>query len=86
MLIFSSFLLLLRRLKVLFMYFITVNKYRFCILVIGYINIQIIVIGYKNLYWSITKPKVNLSLVKQRACSSWARARMVYARDRQLRS
>ncbi len=25
-------------------------------------------------------------MVKQRACSSWARARMVYARDRQLRS
>ncbi len=27
----------------LFMYFITVNKYRFCISVIGYINVQIIV-------------------------------------------
>ncbi len=26
----------------LFMYFITVNKYRFCISVIGYINMQII--------------------------------------------
>ncbi len=30
----------------LFMYFITVNKYRFCISVIGYINLQIIGIGY----------------------------------------
>ncbi len=29
------------------MYFITVNKYQFCISVIGYINIQIIGIGYK---------------------------------------
>ncbi len=38
-----------------FMYFITVNKYRFCISVIGYINMQIIGIGYKkNQYWSIT--------------------------------
>ncbi len=34
----------------LFIYFITVNKYRFWISVIGYINMQIIVIGigYKN--------------------------------------
>ncbi len=34
----------------LFIYFITVNKYRFCISVIGYINMQIIGIGigYKN--------------------------------------
>ncbi len=33
----------------LFMYFITVNKHRFCISVIGYINMQIIgiCIGYK---------------------------------------
>ncbi len=38
----------------LFIYFITVNKYRFCISVIGYINLQIIGIGYKNQYWSIT--------------------------------
>ncbi len=29
----------------LFIYFITVNKYRFCISVIGYINVQIIGIG-----------------------------------------
>ncbi len=38
------------------MYFITVNKYRFCISVIGYINMQIIgiSIGYKNQYRSIT--------------------------------
>ncbi len=63
MLIFNSFLLLLRWLKgeknkakngltlyftLLFIYFITVNKYRFCISVIGYINIQIIGIGYKK--------------------------------------
>ncbi len=32
----------------LFIYFITVNKYRFCISVIGYINVQIIGIGYKK--------------------------------------
>ncbi len=34
----------------LFMYFITVNKHRFCISVIGYINMQIIgiCIGYKK--------------------------------------
>ncbi len=39
----------------LFIYFTAVNKYRFCISVIGYINVQIIGIGYKkNLYWSIT--------------------------------
>ncbi len=41
----------------LFIYFITVNKYRFCISVIGYINMQIIGmgIGYKKkLYRSIT--------------------------------
>ncbi len=30
------------------MYFITVNKYRFCISVIGYINVQSIGIGYKK--------------------------------------
>ncbi len=32
----------------LFIYFITVNKYRFCISVIGYINEQIISIGKKK--------------------------------------
>ncbi len=32
----------------LFIYFITVHKYRFCISVIGNINMQIIVIGYKK--------------------------------------
>ncbi len=32
----------------LFIYFIKVNKYRFCISVIGYINVQIIGIGYKK--------------------------------------
>ncbi len=32
----------------LFIYCITVNKYRFCISVIGYINMQIIDIGYKK--------------------------------------
>ncbi len=36
----------------LFIYFITVNKYRFCISVIGYINQYRI--GYKNQYQSIT--------------------------------
>ncbi len=34
--------------NLLFIYFITVNKYRFCISVIGYINMQIIGIGYKK--------------------------------------
>ncbi len=57
MLIFNSCLLLLMTeseewtyFTLLFMYFITVNKYRFLISVIGYINMQIIVIGigYKN--------------------------------------
>ncbi len=33
----------------LFIYFITVNKYRFCISAIGYINVQIIGIGYKKI-------------------------------------
>ncbi len=33
----------------LFIYFITINKYRFCISVIGYINVQIIGIGYKKI-------------------------------------
>ncbi len=33
----------------LFIYFITVNKYQFCISVIGNINIQIIGIGYKKI-------------------------------------
>ncbi len=37
----------------LFIYFITVNKYRFCISVIGYINVQIIG-NKKNQYRSIT--------------------------------
>ncbi len=48
----------------LFIYFITVNKYRFCISVIEYINVQTIgyinvqiskpVLVIKNKYWSIT--------------------------------
>ncbi len=43
----------------LFMYFITVNKYRFCISVIRYINKQIIGIGYKKKqYRSITNKDV----------------------------
>ncbi len=33
----------------LFIYFITINKYRFCISVIGYINVQIIGIGNKKI-------------------------------------
>ncbi len=32
------------------MYFIAVNKYRFCISVIGYVNMQIIGIGNKKIY------------------------------------
>ncbi len=37
--------------NLLFIYFITVNKYQFCISVIGYINMQIIGIGigYKKI-------------------------------------
>ncbi len=35
----------------LFMYFITVNKYQFCISVIGYINMQIIVSVIKKSIW-----------------------------------
>ncbi len=46
----------------LFIYFITVNKYRFCISVIGYINVQIIGIDYKNQYWSITTVEVQKSM------------------------
>ncbi len=34
--------------NLLFIYFITVNKYWFCISVIGYINVQSIGIGYKK--------------------------------------
>ncbi len=63
MLIFNSFFVVVkmteRRKKtkqimdfnLLFIYFITVNKYRFCISVIGYINMQIIGIGigYKKI-------------------------------------
>ncbi len=47
----------------LFIYFITVNKYRFCISVIGYINIQIIGIGYKkiNIGRSLLTAKANRS-------------------------
>ncbi len=43
----------------LFIYFITVNKYRFCISVIGYINVQIIgiVSVIKTQYRSITNYK-----------------------------
>ncbi len=33
----------------LFVYFITVNTFRFCISVIGYINLQIIGVGYKKI-------------------------------------
>ncbi len=35
--------------NLLFIYFITVNKYWFCISVIGYINVQSIGIGYKKI-------------------------------------
>ncbi len=34
--------------ELLSIYFITVNKYRFCISIIGYIKVQIIGIGYKK--------------------------------------
>ncbi len=48
----------------LFIYFITVNKYWFCISVIRYINVQIIGIAYKkNQYRSITNTEFLLSLV-----------------------
>ncbi len=47
----------------LFIYFITVNTYRFCISVIGYINVQIIVIGSKkmNIGWSLVINTQNYS-------------------------
>ncbi len=56
MLIFNSFFVVVKMTEMrknqsftlLFMYFITVNKYRFFISVIGYINMQIIGIGYKK--------------------------------------
>ncbi len=60
MLIFNSFFVVMMTEKrknqseewtyliLLFIYFITVNKYRFCISVIGYINVQIIGIGNKK--------------------------------------
>ncbi len=35
--------------ELLSIYFITVNKYRFCISIIGYIKVQIIGIGYKKI-------------------------------------
>ncbi len=60
----QQFLLLLRRLKVknglhsVIYYFITVNKYLFCISVIGYINMQIIGIGYTK---SISVDHYNLA-------------------------
>ncbi len=48
----------------LFIYFITVSKYQFCISVIGYINMQIIGIGYKkNLYRLITKHDINILMI-----------------------
>ncbi len=45
----------------LYIYFITVNKYWFCILVIGYINIQIIGIGYKKI--NIGQSLIELNIV-----------------------
>ncbi len=50
----------------LFIYFITVNKYQFCISVIGYINMQIIGIG-------IGYKKINIgrSLVLRSVCIDW---------------
>ncbi len=52
----------------LFIYFITVNKYRFCISVIGYINVQIIVSVIKNQYRSITSYQYEFS--SQMACGN----------------
>ncbi len=57
MLIFNSFFVVVKTTErrknqsftLLFIYFITENKYRFCISVIGYINVQIIGIGYKKI-------------------------------------
>ncbi len=54
----------------LFIYFITVNKYRFCILVIGYINVQIIGIGSKKI-------DIGRSLVSNRVSfSQWTKKAM----------
>ncbi len=63
----------------LFIYFISVNKYRFCILVIGYINMQIIGISYKKsisvdhysklydfLLWNIKKDVEKCSTITQK--------------------
>ncbi len=51
----------------LFIYFITVNKYRFFISVIGYINVQIIGIGYKkiNIGRSLLSSRCNVINVSQ---------------------
>ncbi len=71
MLIFNSFLFVVKMTErrknqseewtyfnLLFIYFITVPKYQFCISVIGYINMQIIGIGYKKYkFQSITSPE-----------------------------
>ncbi len=62
----------------LFIYFITVNKYRFCISVIGQINMQIISIVsvIKNQYRSIT----NL-ISAQTACNTLKRKPNVASYD-----
>ncbi len=54
--------------NLLFIYFITVNKYRFCISVIGYISAQIIGIGYKKSisvdhYYIVTYPSETASKI-----------------------
>ncbi len=56
----------------LFIYFITVNKYRSCISVIGYINMQIIGIRLKKkyiyIYWSITIYVITNEFLGSRLC------------------
>ncbi len=57
--------------NLLFIYFITVNEYRFCISVIGYINMQIIGIGYKKIYigWSLQEALVYSKFITAAAFS-----------------
>ncbi len=50
----------------LFMYFITVNKYRFCISVIGYINAQII--GKKKVNIGRSLVSISIPLQMQLLC------------------
>ncbi len=89
MLIFNSFFVVVKMTErrknqsfiLLFIYFITANKYRFCISVIGYINIQIIGIGNKKSisvdhYFKCNRIKSQSDLITPRpspSSSCWGR-------------